>query len=110
MDEFLDPIHPVGCIIEGPTECGKPFITNLILNVNGLEKIYIYSSSLHQDFYQKSIKCFNDFIPTNVIQNILNEENLDPSIEEIVIDENFEKSAPEIETFESIEELKTSRL
>ena len=60
MKKFLYPNHPVRCFITGPSECGKSvFLTNLILNIiNQYDKIYIYSTSLHQDFYQKLNKCF----------------------------------------------------
>ena len=47
----------------------------------------MYSPSLHQELYQKLIKCFNAFLPLHVIQNILNEdisiEDLDSVIEVI---------------------------
>ena len=91
-----------------PSECGKSvFLTNLILNIiNEYDKIYIYDPSLHQDIYQKLIKCFSNFIPINIIPNILNEEDLDVVIEEIVNNKDFQKSDTEIETYESIEELK----
>ena len=51
MDKILYPIHPVRCIITGPSECGKSvFLTNSFLNItNEYNKIYIYSPSLHQD-------------------------------------------------------------
>ena len=64
MDKVLYPTHPVRCIITRPSECGKSvFLTNLILYIiNDYDKIYIYSSSLHQDFYQKIIKCFSKYI------------------------------------------------
>ena len=108
MDEFLYPTHPVCCIITGPSECGKSvFLTNLILNIiNEYDKIYIYSPSLHQDLYQKLIKCFTNYIPIHIIPNILNEEDLDIVIEEVVNYKDFEKSDTEIETYESIDELK----
>ena len=62
MEKFLNPKHPVRCIITGPSECGKSvFLTNLILNIiNEYDKIYISSPSLHQDLYQKLIKCFTN--------------------------------------------------
>ena len=41
-----------------------------------------------------------------MIPNILNEEDIDVVFEEIVNNEDFEKSDTEIETYESIEELK----
>ena len=67
---------------------------------------YIYSPSLHQDLYRKLIKCFNNYIPIHIITNILNEEDKDIVIDEIVNNKDFEKSVTEIETYESIEELK----
>ena len=56
--------------------------------------------------YQKLIKCFSNYIPINIISNTLKEEDIDVVIEEIVINKDFEKSDTEIETYESIEELK----
>ena len=108
IEKFLYPNHPVRCIITGPSECGKSvFLTNLILNnINEYVKIYIYSPSLHQDLYQKLIKCFSNYIPIHIIPNILNEEDIDIVIEEIVNNKDFEKSNTEIETYESIEEMK----
>ena len=70
------------------------------------QKIYIYSPSLHQDLYQKLIKCFSNNIPIHIIPNILNEEDIDIVIEEIVNNKDFQKSDTEIETFDNIEELK----
>ena len=69
-------------------------------------KIYIYSPSLHQDLYQKLIKCFNNYIPIHIIPNILFEEDIDVVIEEIFNNKDFQKSDTEIETYESIEEQK----
>ena len=108
MEKYLYPTHPVRCIITGPSECGKSvFLTNLILNIiNEYDKIYIYSPSLHQDLYQKLIKCFSNYIPIHIIPNILNEVDIDIVIEKIVNNKDFEKSNIEIETFESIEDLK----
>ena len=105
MEKFLYPKHPVRCIITGPSECGKlVFLMNLILNIiNEYDKIYIYSPSLHQDLYQKSFKCFSNYIPIHIIPNILNGEDIDVVIEEIVNNNDFEKSDTEIETYESIE-------
>ena len=62
MEKFLYPNHPVRCITTGSSEGGKSvFLTNLILyNINENGKKYIYSPSLHQDFYQKFIKCFSN--------------------------------------------------
>ena len=108
VEKFLYPNHPVRCIITGPNECGKTvFSLNLILNTtNEYDKIYIYSPSLHQDLYQKLLECFSNYIPFHIIPNILKENDIDIVIDEIVNNKNFEKSGTEIETFESIEELK----
>ena len=108
MEKFLYPNHPVRCIITGPSECRKSvFLTNLILNnVNDYDKRYIYSPSLHQNLYQKLIKCFSNYIRVHIIPNILKEEDVDLVIDEIVNNKDFEKSDTEIETYESIEELK----
>ena len=98
----------MSCIITGPSECGKSvFLTNIILYIiNEYDKIYIYSPSLHQDLYQRLIKCFSNYIPIHIISNILNEEDIDIVIEEILNNKDFEKSDTEIETFNNIEELK----
>ena len=108
MDKILYPTHPCRVITTGPSNVGKTyFLTNIILNiVNEYDKIYIFSPSLHQDLYQRLIKCFNIYIPIHIISNILNEEDLDLVIEDIVINKDFEKSNIEIEIYESIEELK----
>ena len=108
MDKTLYPKHPSGIIITGPSERGKSyFLTNLILNIiHEYDKIYIYSPSLHQELYQKLIKCFSNYIPTHIIPNILNENDIDIVIEEIVNNKDFQKSDTEIETFVNIEDLK----
>ena len=105
---FFSPTHPVRCIITGPSECGKRvFLTNLILNfVNESDKICIYSPNLHQDLYQKLVKCSSICVPTHIITNILNEGDIDIVIDEVVNNKDFEESDTEIETYESIEELK----
>ena len=83
------------------------FLKDLILIIiNEYDKIYIYSPSLHQDLNQKLIKCFTNYIPIHIFPNILNEEDIDIVIEEIGNDKDFEKSDTEIETYETIEELK----
>ena len=86
MEKNLYPSHLVRCIITGPSECGKSvLLTNLILKIiNEYDKIYIYSPSLHQDLYQKVIRCFSDYIPIHIIPNILNEYDIDLVIDEIV--------------------------
>ena len=108
MEKFLYPNHPLRCIITGLSECGEAvFLTNIYLNIiNEYDKIYIYSPSLHQDLYQKLLKFFSYYIPIHIIPNILNEEDIVVVIEEIVNNKVFKKSDKEIETFESIKELK----
>ena len=107
MEKFPYPTHPVRCIITGQSECANSvFLTNLILNIiNEYDKIYIYSPSLHQDLYQKIIKCFRNYIPIHIIPNILNEEDIDIKNEEIVNDKDLQIADTEIETYETIEEL-----
>ena len=111
MEKILYPNHPVRRIITGPNNVGKTyFLTNIILNIiNEYDKVYIYSPSLHQDLYQKLIKCFSNYIPIHIIPNILNENDIDIVIEEIVNNKDFEKSDTEIETFDNIEELRYSQ-
>ena len=108
MEKLLYPSHPVRCIETGQNERGKSvFLTNKNLNIiNELDKTYIYSPSLHQELYQKLFKCFSNYIPFHIIPIILNEGDIDIVIDEIVNDKDFEKSDTEIETYESIEELK----
>ena len=106
---MLYPNHPVRCIITGLSDCGKSvFLTNLILKIiNQYNKIYIYSPSLHQDLYQKLIKCISNYIRNHIIPSFLNEEDIDiVIIDEIDKNKDFEKSDTELETYESIEELK----
>ena len=108
MEKFLYPKHPVRCIITGPSECGKSvFLTNLILNIiNEYDQIYFYSPSLHQDLYQKLIKCFSIYIPIHIIPNVLIEVYIDLVIEQVIKNNDFEKSNTEIETYDNIEELR----
>ena len=108
IEKHLYPQHPVRCIITGPSECGKSvLLANLILNIKTeYDKIYIYSTSLHQDLYQKLIKCFSNYIPIHIIPNALNEKDIDIVTEGIVDNGDFEKSDTEMETYESMEELK----
>ena len=81
------------------------FLTNLILKIiYEYDKIYIYSPSLHQDLYQKLIKCFSNYIPIHIIPNISNGEDINLVFEKIVNNKDFEKSDTEIETYESIDE------
>ena len=91
MEENLSPQRPVRCIITGPSNVGKSvFLTNLLLNIiNEYDKIYIYSPSLHQDFYEKLFKCFSNNEPIHIIPNILNEGNNDVVIDEKVNNKEF---------------------
>ena len=75
MEKLLYTTHPVRCIITSPSCSGNSVsLTNLILNIpNEIDKIYIYSPSLHQDLYQKLYKCFSNYIPINTLPNNLNE-------------------------------------
>ena len=70
------------------------------------DKVYIYSPSLYQNLYQNLIKSFNKYIPIHIISNIFNEEYIDLVIEELVNNKDFQKSDNEIETFDSIEEIR----
>ena len=108
MEKFHYPKHPVRCIITGPSNSGESVVlTNLVLNIiNEYDKIYIYSPSLHQDLHQKLIKCFTNYIPTNIIPNILNENDIDIVIDELVNNKDVEKSDTEIQTYDNIDELK----
>ena len=108
LEEFLYPNQPIRRIITWPSECGKSvFLLNIILNIiNECYKIYIHSPSLHQDLYQKLNKCFSNYIPTHIIPNFFNEDDIGVVIEEIINNKDFLKSDTEMETYESIEELK----
>ena len=107
-EKLLCLTHPVCCIITGPSECGEPyFLKNLILNIiNEVENLYIYSSSLQRDLYQKIIKCFSNYISIYIIPKILNEDNIDLVNDELIKDEDFGKPETQIKTYESKEELK----
>ena len=107
MGKLLYPSHTVRCIVTGPSECVKSvFLTNLILYfINDIDKIYIYSPSLHQVLHQKIIKCFSDYIPIDILPNSLNEEAYDRVIDEVVNNKSFRKSDIEIETFGKPENL-----
>ena len=108
MEKFLNPSHPVRCIITGPSNVGiSVFLTNLFLNIiNEYDKIYTYSPFFHQNIYQKVIKCFTNYIPIHIIPNILNEEDTDEVIGDIINKKDFEKSDTEIQTFDNIKEVK----
>ena len=109
MNNFLNPTDPVRYIITGPSECGTSvFVTNLIIdNIKEFEKISIYSPSVHQELSQKSIKCFQKHtIPIDIKPNKIIIKDIDLVTDETIKDEDFEQSGTEMETFDSIEELK----
>ena len=108
MEKFLYTSHPATLLTTGPSECGKSvFLTNLILIIFiECDKKYIYSLSLHQELYQKLIKCFSNSIPINKILKMLYEEDIDMVTDEIVKIKDRKKSDTEIEAYETIEELK----
>ena len=107
-EKFLHPNHPVRFFITGPSCSGKSLIlAKLILKIfNEYDKLYINSPSLHQDLYPKLNKCLSNCIPIHIIPNILNEKYIDVVLEEIVKNNDFEKSDTEIKTYELIEEIK----
>ena len=76
---------------------------------NKYDNVYIYSPSLHQDLYQKLIKCFSSYTLIHVIASDLNEEYIGIVIDEVIFIEVFEKSIIQIETYESTVELKFPR-
>ena len=108
MEKFLYPKRPFPCIKPWLSSSGKSvYLKNLVLKIiKKYDKIYIYSPSLHQDLYQKIIKCFINYVPINVISNTLNVEDIDEVIGEVIDIIEFEKFDKEIETYESIETLK----
>ena len=99
----------------GKSNSGKStLLFKILFNIlNDFDKIYIYSPTIHQPAYQKLIKCFQSFLPLNVINKILKEdislEELDDVIEVIVSDEEFVSCEIEIEAYDTIEELKDAQ-
>ena len=75
-------------------------------NVRVINKLSTTLKSIHQDLYQKLTNCFSNYIPINMIKNILIEEDLDLVIDEVINHEDFGKSDIEIETYDPINELK----
>ena len=100
------------CIISGKSASGKStLLFKILFNIiNEFDKILIFSPTIHQPTYKTIIKCFNSFLPLNVIRNILKEQTpldeLDITIEEIINDEDFESSHIECESYDNIDELK----
>ena len=112
MEKILYPEIPIRCIISGKSNSGKStLLFKILFNIiNEFDKIYIHSPTIHQPNYQKLIKCFQNFLPLNVIDNILQAdidlEDLDDIIEELVNDEDFITSEIEIEFYDNIDEMK----
>ena len=97
MEKYLYPKPPVRCLISGKSASGKStLLFKILFNINEFDKIFIYSPTIHQPVYRTILKSFNNFLPLNVIQNILREgiplDELDRSIEEIINNEDFESS------------------
>ena len=91
-----------------PSKGGKYCILiNVILkSIDEFKRVYSYSSSRHQDIYPKLIECFNNYIPINLFQSLLVEDDFDSFIKEIITDGDFEKNETEAETIEPKEEFK----
>ena len=102
-NKFLYLTQPFRLIITGTSEGGKScFLAKLLLNIiKDLRKNYMFIHRLYITIYNEKNKYFTDFIPINIMENILNEEVLDPMIDEIVNDEKFRKSETELESYES---------
>ena len=105
MERKLYPKSPVRVVIAGPSGCGKTcLLTKLITEIiNEFTEIYIYSSSIHQETYQKLIECFEQKIPPKSIYKILKNKK---TIEDCLGDE---LSDIEIFVHENIDELKDQR-
>ena len=98
MEKRLYPKPPVRCITSGKSASAKSILLfTIFFNIiNDFDKIFIYSPTIHQPVYWTFIKCPNNFLPLEVIQNILREgiplDELDRTIEETINDEDFESS------------------
>ena len=78
MEKFLYPPLSVRCINTGPQEFGKTvwLITLILNNLDAFEKLYIYSTTLHQPLFQKIFTRFTKFIPIEIITKNLYEEDV----------------------------------
>ena len=114
MEKLLNLEIPIRCIISGESNSGKSTLLFKLLFkiINDFDKINIYSPTIHQLNYQKIIKCFQSFLPLNIIDNILEDdislEELDGVIEVIITDEDFVSSEVEIEAYDNLNELKNA--
>ena len=112
IEKYLYPEKLLRCIISGKSTSGKStLLFKILFNIiNDFDKILMFSPTIHQPTYKTIIKCFSNFLPLNVIQNILQEQihldELDTTIEEIINDEDFESSHIECESYDNIDELK----
>ena len=77
-----------------------------IENINEVGKMYNFLPVLHQNLNHKLIKCFSNYIAKSLIQIIDNAKGLDLLFDKRVNDEDFEKTAEEIETYKSKEDLR----
>ena len=80
--------------------------------MNLIKYTFIQPQFINQT-YQKIIKCFQNFLPLNIIYKILQKnvslEELDDVIEVIVNDEDFISSETECEVYDNIDELKNAQ-
>ena len=112
MEKYLYPEKPVRCIISSKSASGKStLLFKILFNImHEFGKILIFSPTIQQPTYKTIIKCFNNFLPLNVIQNLLKEQNpldeLDTTIEETINDDDFESSHIECESYDNLDELK----
>ena len=68
-------------------------------------KKYTSSHPVYIKIFIKIIKCFSNFIPINIDQNNLNEDDINVVIDDICSDKNFQRSDFEKETFDNKEDL-----
>ena len=78
MEKILYHSNSVRAIITGPSNSSKThFLTNLILIIiDVFSKIYLFSLSLHQEFHQKIIKCFNVYFTNKCNSKYFKRRNL----------------------------------
>ena len=71
MEKYLYPEKPVRCIISGKSASGKStLLFKILFNIiNEFDKVFTLSPTIHQPTFKTIIKCFNNFLPLNVIQN-----------------------------------------
>ena len=91
IDKILYPSHPVRYNFCGPSCYGKSvLLTDLFFKlISEYDKIYINSSSFHQDVYQEIIKHLSNYKLIHKIAKILKEEDIDIVTEEAFINKTF---------------------